>query len=141
MLKALKTISENVMKFVKKLQRAPDGTKKIYVAGASALTVILVIIIWVYFLKTALPNINPLAPEAAENQSREESLWEVFGRGFTKIIDDFSQKFSETKNQLGQSLEELQAQLQKTNEITVEKETAATSSTGTSPITEPPQLP
>jgi len=141
MLKTLKTISESVMKFIKKLQRAPDGAKKIYVAGASALTVILVIIIWVYFLKTTLPNINPPVPEAAENQTREESFWTVFGRGFTKIINDVGQKFSETKIQLGQSLEELQAQLQKTNEITVEKEGTATSSTGTSPITEPPQLP
>ena len=141
MLEILKTVYDNSKKYIKGLQRSTEERKKRYLIGASSLTVIVILVIWVTFLKATLPQINP--PEAGapspEPQQQEESFWETFGRGFKNIYDGLSQKFSESKKEISRSLEDLKNQINKTNEITVQNQ--ATSSAGLNSTSSPLQTP
>lgn len=117
---------------LKRLQRAPDEVKKKWMIGATAISMILVITFWIFYLNTTMPAINtgtkPETDEVKQNnnasvQSKNfESFGGTFKKGLLVISENFKNKIDEFKNQVGRDFDSLKSRIQKKNEIFIESD-------------------
>lgn len=114
----LKTM--NVLdKKIRNLRRAEDGVKKRWIIFLTAISMVVIVSIWVLYLNYSLPEINK--EQNAAKQEKNSAI-AVFNQGFRTISADFQSKFEEIKNQIGSQTAYLQNQVEKTNEFSVENQ-------------------
>lgn len=106
-----------VLNKIKKLQRADDATKKRWLFGATTISMIFVIALWIFYLNMTLPSINKETKNAEVN---EESLSGIFKNGLGVISGDFQGKFNELKFQFNHKLDSFKNEIQKNNELLIE---------------------
>lgn len=102
---------------IKKLQRADDATKKRWLFGATAISMIFVITLWIFYLNMTLPNVNK---EVKNAEVDKENLGETFKNGFRAISGDFQGKFDELKSQFNNYFDSLKSEVLENNEFLIE---------------------
>jgi len=107
-----------ILNKIKKLRRADDATKKRWLFGATTISMIFVIALWVFYLNMTLPSINKEKKIAEVNN--EESLSKIFKNGLGVISGDFQGKFNELKFQFNHKLDSFKNEIQKNNELLIE---------------------
>lgn len=115
---------EKIRSFLHELQRSDRVRKKRWLFGLTATAMILVIILWaVYINNVGLPALESSSASKQQIKKTEEnnlSTWEIFQRGLKEI-------FSDAKKQFEMSKKMIEEQIQKTNEITIDATSTATS--------------
>jgi len=76
--------------FIRSLQRSNDERKKRWLVGTSAVTMTLIVILWVGYLNIIVPVLSPkesigIAAVVAPNTEKDESLFATLGRGFSVV--------------------------------------------------------
>ncbi len=104
---------------LKKLQRADDATKKRWLFGATAISMILVITLWVFYLNMTLPSINK-ETKPAEAAGNGEDLGGTFKNGFRVIGGDAQKQFEGIKSQFNQYFNSVKSGVLQNNEVLVE---------------------
>ncbi len=120
--------------FIKNLQEKDEKTKRVYLAIASSVSMIAVIILWVLYLNFTVPTVGqgnttsttttidylPHPPGNAAGNSFLDTL----GRGFSSISDGFTNGVGNITDQIGSFVSRLEKQLrsefQKTNTFNIQ---------------------
>jgi|GEM_PF-1331712 hypothetical protein len=76
--------------FIRSLQRSNDERKKRWLVGTSAVTMALVVILWLGYLNVIVPVLSPresigIAAVVAPNTEKDGSLFATLGRGFSVV--------------------------------------------------------
>jgi hypothetical protein len=119
--------------FLRGLRRAPEKTKRLWVISLSTATMLVVLGIWVVYVRTAIPKSptvvdaeNSVAAGAPNTPQEDNSFFAVMGRGLQNIFGGF-------KNGIGNKLSSLKNSIDKPNNFTVQGggESAPGATTGT----------
>lgn len=92
--------------FLKKIQNSDEATKKRWLIGATAVSMILVIGLWTIYINSAIK----FAPESAKNQ--EEPIigfWQIFKNGSMVIL-----------NSIKENVKNIISEITKSRTITIE---------------------
>lgn len=89
-------------KFIAKLQKSDDTTKKIWLVVFSGISMMIVVSFWFVYLDNIVAQVgNPDAPAIAKN-SQEKSdapgFFAIFGAGVKTIFDALKEKLSVRNN-------------------------------------------
>ena len=112
---------KGVKKKIKTLQRADEKSKKIWLVGMTAISMILVIGLWLFYQNLTLPKPAKISSHETNIQTKENP-WNTFMAGFQTLSREFSEKFGEIKNGVDQQFDTIKDQLEKTNEFSIETE-------------------
>jgi hypothetical protein len=114
--------------FIRRLQRSDDKTKKMYVYSASALLMIVIIGLWLFYLNAILPQTTPpnanstalVAPAESGAAETSPSIWSTFGRGLNLVWEDLGGAMGNIGNTVSGAWQEFQKQIQRTNTMRLE---------------------
>jgi len=89
---------ENLKKFTEDIQNAGSQTKKRWLFVFSALTMILVVGLWVIYLNETIASLAPTNPVAqAPIESIKESPWQIFKTGLQTVTGQFKDMVTATR--------------------------------------------
>lgn len=120
-----KTTYSRLRKFVKRLQKSDDATKKRWFIGGSVISMIFVITLWLLSLQINTPTL--VAKEelqklkaTAKTEETQSSMLDTFENGIYNIAEDLKTKYETFKEQLGNNFSSLKSKIEKTNDISIE---------------------
>ncbi len=105
---------------IKSLQRADEKSKKIWLIGATAISMIFVVSFWIFYLNMTLPK-TTASTEKTGGQTKEKP-WNTFSLGFKTLSKEFSEKLDEIKSGVGEQFNSVKEGIEKTNDFSLETE-------------------
>jgi len=111
--------------FIHTLRKKNEREKRAWVFGASAVTMALVVVLWVAYLNLTLPNMTPVAPpsgeqKTAENEIQTDSAWNTFKRGMGIISGDAGTKWQSLSDRIMRDIGSITDTFNRQNEGSVE---------------------
>ncbi len=104
-----------------RLQRADVKTKKRYLVFGSALAMILVVLLWLFYLSLTLPRVASEETVAAVPEKTEsQSFFKVISRGALNLKDDFVSQFTNFSKNLTESIQSFVGRFKETKTFTIE---------------------
>jgi hypothetical protein len=143
---------EKTKDFIKKLQEKDEKTKRVYLAVASSVSMIVIVLLWILYLNFTVPMVGQgnatstaaptttidYIPRPAGNASGNSFL-NTLGRGFSNVSDGLVNGVENLTNQIGSFVSRLEEQIrgefQKTNTFNIQGGTQTITPTFTPPAT------
>ncbi len=97
-------MGKNVKNFLVKLQNSSEQTKKRWLIGLSAASMILIIIFWLSFLNSAIDRVATPQPEEISGIG----FWQVFKTGLTTIGGSMKENAGNLFSKLSTELKTIQ---------------------------------
>jgi hypothetical protein len=120
---ALKAYSKT-RSFIKKLQKADEKTKKIWLFGTSALSMVIIVGLWVVYLGASMPRLplykNDEVAAETKSDTEKESVLSVLARGFENFKAETGTQWQKTKKTIEDSFNKLKGSVGKTNSFSIE---------------------
>lgn len=107
---------------LKKIQRGDEKTKKFYLIIFSAVAILLVVGLWLFYLNLNLPKLAETKKSVAGAEENGNSFFKTFSRGFIGLKDDFLNQLTKFKDVIDKGLESFKNQIGQSNEISIEGE-------------------
>ncbi len=138
--------------FIKNLQEKDEKTKRVYLAVASSISMIVIVVLWVLYLNFTVPTVEQgktvstttptttidYIPRPAGNAAGN-SLLDTLGRGFSNVSGGFVNGAGNIADQIGSFVSRLEKQLrsefQKTNTFNIQGGNQTTTPIFTPPAT------
>jgi len=94
---------KNLKKIIQNVQTADEAKKKRWLFVLSAITMILVIGFWAFYLNKTITSLrSPETAESADNQpsiqDSKESAWQTFLTGFETLTSQIKELITATRN-------------------------------------------
>ena len=112
---------ENIDKKLKEIQRSDEKTKQRWLIFLSSVSMALVILLWVLYLKASLPTLNKKT-EKVDNP-KEESIWTIFREGLKVITKNMEKDIGEATRKTQETVEKIKEQTNKENSPALETQT------------------
>lgn len=114
--------------FIHALRKKNEREKRVWVFGASAVTMALVVVLWVAYLNFTLPDMAPVLPASGEQKTAErapqaDSTWSTFKRGIGIISGDAGMKWRSLSERIMRDIGSITDTFNRQNEISVEATT------------------
>lgn len=122
MVKNLNDFFDNIKRLVKKLQRSDERTKKWWLFGTSAVSVSLIVLIWLLYTGFTMPAIAPPEPEPqAQAQEKDKvGFFGIFKIGLIRVYSDTVSSYESAKSWAKSSIEKTKEYFSQTREIIIE---------------------
>lgn len=117
--------------FVRSLQRSNDERKKRWLVGTSAITMALIVVLWLAYLNVIVPVLIPresigIAAVVAPNKEKDGSFLGILGRGFSVVSDSVKTGWGEVVGKVTPLYNSLLEQLEPTPTVLVPDGTTET---------------
>lgn len=82
-------IFHRIEQYIRNLQRSSNEHKRRWLIGASAISMGIVIVLWLFYLSATLPGLPRAAPAQEQSTARVEksSFFQTLGRGFGVLAE------------------------------------------------------
>jgi hypothetical protein len=132
--------------FIHALRKKNEREKRVWVFGASAVTMALVVVLWVVYLNITLPEMTPVLPSSEEQKTAErtaqtDSTWNTFKRGIGIISGDAGTKWRSLSERIMRDIGSITDTFNRQNEISVEATTTQFTPTEPQEAIPPTKLP
>lgn len=89
-LERFKRLAEKTKRYIRKLQRSDESTKKRWLIGGTAGVMLLLIVFWVAYLQVSLPPVAEIGEVSAPlPEQKNETFFSVFVRGIGVVGAQF----------------------------------------------------
>lgn len=112
-----------IKSYVKKLQRGDDKTKKRWLIGTSAVSMVLIVALWFVYLNLSLPQLASEKEVSGETKEPpKEGFFDTMSRGMKNTRDEFDKQWKNFKDDLNKNLGVLKERFQESNAFSLENE-------------------
>ncbi len=130
--------------FLASLQKADDTVKQRWVIGASAISMILVVLLWLVYLTLTLPELESVAPQDGSSTSTVVSveapptptLLNTFSRGISILIQQTESGLAAFAGKIADNVATIKKGIEKKNVIEVKGTEATTTQPAAPPVVE-----
>ncbi len=121
------TFYHNVKKFIRDVQRSDVARRKKWFIGGSFISVLFILILWVIYVNIGFPAVEPSIPAIEKNiqtqteqNSADESMFQIFERGIKNISNDFKKQYDVFKEHIEKGIGSLRSGLERKNTMYIQ---------------------
>lgn len=116
----------NIKKFIKKLQRSDDKTKKRWLIVSSAVSMLIIFFLWLTYLNLVVMPKTEIEKTATttiiiKNSEKNRSFFKTFFIGLKIMAENLKNQFTDIRESFNETYDNFKDQIQKKNEFILEK--------------------